>query len=222
MILTGANTFSGPVQINAGQLNVQNSGALGSTSGVTVASGGALVLQGSVSIPSTIPLNLSGTGWTTTPAGALASASGSNFFAGPITLAANATIGSSSTAAGDGLTLGGGIDTGSSGFTLDFIGPGNTTVNGAISDGGGVNIGGTGTVNFTSPNTFAARSMISSGQLVLMNNGALGNSSGATVLSGAALVLNTGTGNTGTYGNASTPITLSLAGAASQPIRPER
>ena len=67
------NTFTGPVSINAGELNVQDSGALGTSFGVTVASGAALQLQGvtggtAVSIGS-IPLTLAGPGLASSPAG---------------------------------------------------------------------------------------------------------------------------------------------------------
>ena len=46
--LLGANTFSGPVQISAGRINVQNNRRSGASSGVTVNSGAALELQNNV------------------------------------------------------------------------------------------------------------------------------------------------------------------------------
>ena len=63
------NTFTGPVAINAGQLIVQNGTALGSSSGVTVASGAALTLSGGITV-SGIPLSLDGPGLTGNATGA--------------------------------------------------------------------------------------------------------------------------------------------------------
>ncbi|MDQ6623725.1 MAG: PEP-CTERM sorting domain-containing protein, partial [Verrucomicrobiota bacterium] len=45
VILTGNNTFTGTTTINAGTLNAAVTGALGSTSGITVNSGGTLLLS---------------------------------------------------------------------------------------------------------------------------------------------------------------------------------
>ena len=47
MTLTGVNTFSGSTTINAGTLEAGAAGALGSTSAVTVNTGGTLLLSGS-------------------------------------------------------------------------------------------------------------------------------------------------------------------------------
>ena len=65
--LTAANGFMGAVAINAGQLILQNNSALGSSSGVTVAAGGALALQNGVGIGA-IPLYLNGAGLSANPA----------------------------------------------------------------------------------------------------------------------------------------------------------
>ena len=105
------NGFTGTVSINAGQLNLQNGGALGASSGVIVSSGGALQLQGGITAGSSVPLSISGAGLSASANGALQSVSGANTYAGPINIGiGGATITSSSTASGDGLTLNGGVN----------------------------------------------------------------------------------------------------------------
>lgn len=139
--LTGANSFSGSVRVNLGQLNIANAAALGSSAGVTVGgvtaeSGAALALErinGStltkvgltVSNSTGIPLTLYGNGIGGT--GALVNLAGNNAYAGPITLASATAIGSDSTTTGDQLTLSGGLNMGLSN-ALTFLGPGTTTL----------------------------------------------------------------------------------------------
>lgn len=181
--LTGSNTFSGAVAINAGELDLENSRALGGSSGVGVASGGALALQNGISIGS-IPLSIDGTGWTTTPAGALDSISGANSYAGAITLAGAATINSAHS--GDTLTLAGGIVDGTNNLTLS--GAGNIKImTTGISGGGSMTYGGAGTLTLATADTLSGPIDVSSGTLLLTNAGALGSASGATVSSGAAM-----------------------------------
>ena len=88
--LQTANTFTGPVAVNAGILKVQNNAALGTSSGVTVASGATLQLDGSLGsgiAVGAIPLTLSGAG-ATGQAGALVSRVRSNSYGGLLSLGA--------------------------------------------------------------------------------------------------------------------------------------
>ena len=59
MVLSGANTFSDDMEINAGVVRAENNSALG-TDKALVASGAALQLQGGITIG--IPLTLNGSG----------------------------------------------------------------------------------------------------------------------------------------------------------------
>ena len=59
--LTSPNSFQGQVSINSGILNITNSAALGNSAGVSVASGGALQMQGNIGLGA-IPLSLNGSG----------------------------------------------------------------------------------------------------------------------------------------------------------------
>jgi len=138
--LTSPNTFTGPVIVAAGVLNLQDAAALGNSSGVSVIAGASLELQQSTGGPLTfgltatgansIPLNLYGTGLTAT-AGELNSVAGNNTYGGAIKVGSGGgQIISSSTAGGDQLTLSGGVNI-SHAATLTVAGPGVTTITGA-------------------------------------------------------------------------------------------
>ncbi len=118
VFLQSPNSFTGPVKINSGAINFSDPGAFGTTSGVIVASGGALQIQGSITTAASLALSINGVGLAATPAGALNSVSGLNVFSGPITLSTSSTIGVS---AGS-LTLAGIIS--GNGSSLTVSGPG--------------------------------------------------------------------------------------------------
>src|SRR5262249_27479640 len=87
------NTYTGVVNINAGELNVQSNTALGSTTGGTaVASGATLMLSNGVTLPSGETFTgMTGTGFG--GAGAIRSISGTHANGGTITLTGGTTIG---------------------------------------------------------------------------------------------------------------------------------
>jgi autotransporter-associated beta strand protein len=62
LVLTGANTYSGTTTVNGGTLTATNNsgGALGSTSGITVNSGGTILLGASDQINNAAPMTLAG------------------------------------------------------------------------------------------------------------------------------------------------------------------
>jgi autotransporter-associated beta strand protein len=157
LILTSPNTYSGVTTINAGALNVQTATALGGTAnGTIVNAGGALQLQGGITI-ATEALTLNGTGVGNT--GALRNVSGANSYTGPVTLASAARINSDSgtlTVA----TIGGA-------FPLTIGGLGNTTVTGAITTGANlVTLDGAGIVTFSGANTFTGNIVVNGGELI--------------------------------------------------------
>jgi autotransporter-associated beta strand protein len=146
VFLQSANSFQGPVSIGAGIVNISNAAALGVSSSVSVASGTSLQLQGGLALPA-MPLLLAGSGSAASPA-ALDSLSGTNSWAGPITLTGASTI---AAAAGQ-LSLAGGVNNG--GFPLTILGSGTATIGGApgtpglgISGSGGLTIGAGTTLN---------------------------------------------------------------------------
>lgn len=110
---TGTLTLSGAngaglvtsFAVNGGALVAGNATALGAaTNAVTVGSGGTLGFSGSVTVANANPVTINGTG-ATGRNGAIDNISGANSFAGPITLASNATIGATTGT----LTLSGGL-----------------------------------------------------------------------------------------------------------------
>ncbi len=275
--LLAQNTFSGPVLINAGHLDLENTTALGNTTGVTVAAGGALELAASSGTAAvfgqtqngsgTIPLTLNGTGLAASPAGALNSASGIISYSGPISVGVSgaATIASNSNSNGDQLNLIGGINL-SSGAALSIggigrtvianspvsVGAGGGTINSTgaqalmissgvlISAGSTFTVGGsgaaivnaspindlagagaliysgtgTGSLTLAVDNLYHGSATVNSNSMILTTANGLGNSSGATVNAGGALVLNNSSGSPITFGGGTsgTPVPLTVNG----------
>ena len=90
--LSAANGYGGLTVVRGGQLVVAADGALGAVgSGTVVSNGAALGFQGSVNYSAAEPLTISGAGGG--GRGALYAVSGNNAFGGPVTLAANSTVG---------------------------------------------------------------------------------------------------------------------------------
>lgn len=140
LILTNANTYTGSTTINAGIAVVQNPTALGSTRGATkVASGATLQVKGGLTIADKLTLNGTGAAGTT---GALECVTGTNTWAGAISLASASTI---AVDAGQ-LTISG-VMSGKGSLTRAGAGSlivsalntytGGTTVNGGVLAGGG-------------------------------------------------------------------------------------
>ncbi len=191
LTLAGASSYTGPTTISAGTLALQNSGALGQSSGATVAGGAALQLSGGISTTSAVPLTLQGAGVAANPNGALENVSGANTYTGAITLGAAATIGSSAGTLNLTSTITG------SGFDLTLAGAGDGNVGGAIALGGAtLTKAGAGTWTIAGPNTFTGGIAINGGTLGLGHAGALG--SAGTITFGGG-ILRFGPANTTDY-----------------------
>ena len=162
LVLSGTSTYSGATTISSGVVNVQNSSGLGSAaSSASVASGAELQLQGGISVGSEA-LTLNGTGLSNT--GSLHNISGTNSWAGAVTLASAARMNSD---AGT-LTVSG--DIGGSGQNLSVGGSGNITLSGAIGTGSGtLTKDGTGTLMLSgsTANTFTGGLNLNDGTVVL-------------------------------------------------------
>ncbi|MGB8166722.1 MAG: autotransporter-associated beta strand repeat-containing protein, partial [Chthoniobacteraceae bacterium] len=182
LTIAAPSTYSGATAVNQGVLNVQNATALGSTSGVTVASGAALQLQGGFSF-GTAPLTLNGAGAGAAQTGALVNVGGSNTFGGLITLGAAATISSDSGSLN--LTNAGTISGATFGLTLTGAGDG-TLASILGNTSGGLTKAGAGTWTLGGASTYT----------------------GATAVNGGTLVLDLGTGSL----NAASPLTLGGGG----------
>ena len=129
LVLAGTNTFQAAVSVNGGALNIQNSAALGATSGATtVVAGAALELQGGVAIGAE-PLFLGGAGLAAQ--GALRNISGNNTFGGQITLSTNTQV----QADAGTLTLSSASAI-SGAYTLTVSGSGNVLISSGVATGG--------------------------------------------------------------------------------------
>ncbi|MEY2498569.1 MAG: fibronectin-binding autotransporter adhesin [Verrucomicrobiota bacterium] len=191
LTFSGANAYTGATMISAGVLNIQNATGLGTiTAGTTVNSGAALQLQGGIAIGNeTLALNGSGIA----SDGALRNISGTNSFAGAITLGSASTIYSD---AGT-LTLSGGIVTG--GFTDTFGGAADILESGVISGTGALVKDGGGTSTLNGVNTYTGGTTINGGIVAVNSDSSLGASSGALTLNAGTLEVATSYTSTRNY-----------------------
>ncbi len=175
--LAGTNTFTGGLTVNAGAVLLQNAQALGLGAGaVTVNSGGALVLQGGLNF-GTKALTLSGHGTSGFQNGALVNATGSNTYAGTLSLAADATVA---------------IDAGAL----------NLSSTGAITGTGTLVLGGTGSGLLAGGLQTSSGGLIKSGPGTWTLSGA-GTYTGSTILNAGTLIVDLSTNPTGVLGSTS-------------------
>jgi fibronectin-binding autotransporter adhesin len=184
LTLSGANTYRGVTNVNAGTLVAANASALGAaTAGVTVANGATLGMQGGITVGAEA-LSLRGTG--VAGDGALRNLSGNNTWGGTVTLAGNAEIQSD---AGT-LTLSAANSVTGATRNLTVDGTGNTAINGTITTTSGALIkNGAGTLTLSGANTaYAGAISINAGTLAVTANNALGTTAaGTAVANGATL-----------------------------------
>ncbi|SFG86832.1 autotransporter-associated beta strand repeat-containing protein [Methylobacterium gossipiicola] len=175
LTLTQANSYTGGTIVKAGSLTIDNGKALG-TGPVTVQAGSTLWLGHDVTVDA-VPLTLSGS---VPEGGALTSYSGTNGYAGAITLAADTTIAKYKGS----LTLSGGITGAGNTLTL-YNGYGALTLSGAIATGsGGLIQTGRGTTILTGTNTYTGGTTISEGRLQIGDGGTTGSIQGPVVTNG--------------------------------------
>ncbi len=179
LTLSGANSYTGTTTISTGAINIQNATALGTTAGgTTVASGAALELQGNIAVGAEA-LTIAGTGVGNN--GALRNISGTNSYAGNLTLTAATEIQSD---AGT-MTLSGSISGATFGLTFD--GAGNTTVSGVIgTTTGTVTKNGSGTLTLSGLNTYTGLTDLNAGTLSVNSLANLSTASAAGAPTSAA------------------------------------
>jgi autotransporter-associated beta strand protein len=180
LTLAGSNSYGGVTTVSSGILTVQDANALGkTTAGTTVANGASLQIQGDVSIGAE-PLTLNGSGQNGT-GGAFTNLSGTNNFAGQISLASATTI--CSEAGLLNLTNPGTLS--GSNVSLTLAGSGNGSISGIIGTLNGSTLvkKGSGTWSLGGMNTYSGATTISAGTLsvsTLGNGGVAGNLGQAT------------------------------------------
>ena len=171
-VLTGNNTYTGATAVLAGALTMGHANALGTTAGgVTVSDGAALQFTGSIAVGAE-PLNITGDGIGS--GGALRNLSGTNSYAGAITLAGATRINSDSGT----LTLSGAIGGNTQNLTIG--GAGNTTISNAIGTATGtLTKDGAGTLILSGANTLTGGVTINAGSIQIGNAGALNSTAGS-------------------------------------------
>ena len=207
-----ANTYSGATTVTAGTLIAAKDAAMGTiAAGTVVANNASLAFTGGINYATAEAVTINGTG--TAAQGSLYNLSGTNTFAGAVTLASASTIGSS--VAGNLLTLSGGMVNG--GFLATTVGPGNITESGIVSGTGGLTVNqttatGTLTLSGAAANTYSGTTTVSSGTLIAAKDAAMGTVAAGTVVSNNASLGFSGGIN---YATAE-PVTLNGAGTAAQ------
>lgn len=211
LVLSGANSNTGPTTVSAGVLNLRHSDALGS-SNITVADGASFNLQNNITLTGH-RATLTGQGI----GGVLRNIAGNNTWAGEITAVATSGITRISSDAGT-LTLTGEInqDNGSS-DQLVFQGNGNTVVTGAIDGNSDVtrSSAGTGVVSLLGDNTYTGQTLINGGILEIntINRLSADETDAETALNASSLGLPATVANgTINIGNSSTTATLRFIG----------
>jgi autotransporter-associated beta strand protein len=176
-----ANIFTGSISISAGTLVMGNTGALGSSSGVTVADGGTLDLNG-LTLSTSNALTISGTGAAGAGGSIVNNSASLATYSGLITLNNDATI--NAQAGNINIT---GATLSSTNKTLTVAGSFNTNITSAMGFGsGGLTKTGTGSLTLSGANTYTGTTTVSAGTLKLGNTSALGDSSSNVVVSNGA------------------------------------
>jgi len=186
LVLSGNNSFSGPVTVNAGILTVAHNNALGAagTWNNAVSSGATLAVQGNITVNEG-SFNIQGTG--VGGNGAIRNVSGTNTLGGMINLQADSSI----TANAGSLTFTG--DTAAN-YNLTTSGAGSLNFSGPVYGGGTITQNGTGsgggTLTFSGAanNSFSGALNINDGTVVLAKTG------GSTAVAGNAINIGNGSG----------------------------
>jgi len=193
--ISGANTFTGTVTVNAGKVKLGDDSALGDqTSGTTVNSGGSLDLDGHdlFTAGEDEPLSIAGTG--TAGEGALFNSSaGMSTYSGSITLTAASTIGV--TGAAGSMFIYRNIDTGAAGHDITFDGAGDfllmNTFTGKITGNGDVIKNGAGELLFyMTGSDYTGSTTVNEGRLTVGAAGVIPDDSALSIALGAELNLN--------------------------------
>jgi len=171
LILSGANTNAGAINVNAGTLKISNNSSLGTTDAATVISDGAN-LEVTSAITSSEAITINGTGVSNSGAIYSSHSSGTANLNGTITLGSDSTI-----KVNDGnLTFGGSITAGSNNYDLTFTGGSGTirTSSGMVLNTGSLTMSASGTLFGEQTSNYSGGTTITSGALKYGNNNAFG------------------------------------------------
>jgi len=179
LFLSGMGTYAGATAINGGVVRVQSQKGLGATSGVTVAAGATLALDGSMWIDRT--LNITGSGFGGN--GALRNIAGAGRLTGAVTLSGATRLQSDAGI----LRLFGAVTNGANPLTVG--GAGDTSLWGVVGNGaGGVVKEGGGMLRMAAANTYTGPTTVNDGIIFL----ATGENAGTSGPLGKSVAANPG------------------------------
>ena len=180
------NSYAGATTVDAGAtLIAEANNALGTAAGNTTIVGGAtLGFEGGMSYSTLEPVSVSGTG--VSGAGAIENISGTDSFAGPLTLAADSTI---DAATGSQLNLTGTVALGGNALTLGTASlAGTVDMSGLVSGTGSLTVASGTTILADASNTFTGSATVNSGATLQIGaSGDLGAAANSVVLNGGTL-----------------------------------
>lgn len=203
--LAGAspNTYSGVTTVSNGVLKISKDAALGTIAGNTsVTSGAALEIAGGLTYSTAEPLSLNGPGFGGPNTGAFfIDDGGTSSFAGPITIATNATIGAFNNST---LTLTGNIN--KNGTTVTFLGNGSATNFININGGVGPNALAASDLVVDNVSVNVNSAMDYAGPTSVQNNGILNINSGGSATTTSITVGSAGTGTVNQFTGGNTNV----------------
>jgi autotransporter-associated beta strand protein len=216
LVLTAANTYTGPTTISGGtlQLGDGTSGHDGSLASASINDNAVLAynLNGSQTCSGVV----NGTGSLTKAGSGVLTLTGSNTFQGATTISGGTLQLGDGTSGHDGSLSGGIINNTAMVYNLN----GSQNYAGTISGSGSLTKTGTGSLILSGINTYSGRTTVSGGAIAVTSTGALpgyGTSSKITVGSGAMLTLSVG-GAGWTHSNVSSLIGANGTGFASSSV----
>jgi autotransporter-associated beta strand protein len=206
LILTEANTYTGPTTISGGTLSVGSGSATGSLASGSIANAGALVVNRSGTL--TIAGAITGTGSLAHVGTGTTTLTGPNTYTGTTTISAGRLIGSTTSLPGP-IT---------NNAAVEFVQATTGIFASVISGTGSVTKSGAGTLTLTEANTYTGPTTISGGTLSVGSGSATGSLASGSIANAGALVVNrtgnltiagaiTGTGSLAHVGNGTTTLT---------------
>lgn len=165
LTISTPNLYDGATNLIDGVIRIQNNNALGSTVGNTViGNNAALQLSGAITSAENLVVSGSGENFD----GAIRSISGNNVLTGTVALGGSGTV---IAVDSDSLLIDSAAGITGTGFGLNIIGEGNTTITAGIKTGAGANLtkDGNGALTLNGPNTYTGATTVNDGSVLFSN-----------------------------------------------------